>query len=72
MFPTPAQEIRLAAELDVVVDIDLDRHTFPTPAKTEKVDIIVPALSLIIEFDGSYWHDSMQETDESASSSLSQ
>jgi hypothetical protein len=67
---TSAQEIRLAAELGVVLDIDLDRHTFPTPTKTEKVDVIVPALSLIIEFDGSYWHDSMQETDAEKSDRL--
>jgi len=67
---TSAQEIQLAAELGVVLDIDLDRHTVPSAARVEKVDIIVPALSLIIEFDGSYWHDGTEEADAEKSGRL--
>jgi len=55
---TSAQEIRLAAELGVVLDVDLDRQTTQTPTRVELLDITIPTLSLIIEFDGSYWHDS--------------
>lgn len=67
---TSAQEVRLAAELGVVLAIDLDRHRVPTGTRVERVDIIVSALSLIIEFDGSYWHDGMEEVDAEKSERL--
>lgn len=59
---TSAQEIRLAAELGVVLDVDFDLHTIRT-TKLERVDIYIPSLSLILEFDGSYWHESTEEAD---------
>jgi hypothetical protein len=34
------------------------------------MDAIIPALSLIIEFDGSYWHDCMQVVDAAKSERL--
>lgn len=67
---TSAQEIRLAAELGTVLDVDFGRHTIRTEKRTERVDIYVPSLSLIIEFDGSYWHESTEETDEKKSRRL--
>ncbi|MGX4731987.1 zinc-ribbon domain-containing protein [Kitasatospora griseola] len=60
---TSAQEIRLAAELSVVLPVDLDHHRIQTAHGTERVDIWIPFFDLIIEFDGSYWHDGTQESD---------
>jgi hypothetical protein len=67
---TSAQEIRLAAELATVLDVDFDHHTIRTEKRVERVDIYVPSLSLILEFDGSYWHDSTEETDAEKSQRL--
>ncbi|MFJ2630097.1 hypothetical protein ACIO6T_44045 [Streptomyces sp. NPDC087532] len=44
--------------------MDFDRHALRTEKRMERVDIYVPSLSLILEFDGSYWHESTEETDE--------
>ncbi|WP_368738903.1 zinc-ribbon domain-containing protein, partial [Klebsiella pneumoniae] len=67
---TSAQEIRLAAELGTVLDVDFDRHTIRTAKRMERVDIYVPSLSLILEFDGSYWHESTEERDNEKTRSL--
>jgi uncharacterized protein YndB with AHSA1/START domain len=61
---TSAQEIRLAAELSTVLNVDFDRHTIQTEKRMERVDIYIPSLSLILEFDGSYWHESTEDADE--------
>lgn len=60
---TSTQEIRLAAELGAVLHVDFERHAIRTEKRMELVDIFVPSLSLILEFDGSYWHESTEETD---------
>jgi very-short-patch-repair endonuclease len=54
---TSAQEIRLAYELASALKFAPQRHWLRTAAgRTMQVDMIVPSLELIIEFDGSYWH----------------
>lgn len=60
---TSAQEIRIAAELGTVLDVDFGRHIIRTGERVERVDIYIPSLSLVLEFDGSYWHESTEETD---------
>ncbi|WP_329600119.1 zinc-ribbon domain-containing protein [Streptomyces pseudovenezuelae] len=60
---TSAQEVRLAAELGTVLDVAFGRHTIRTDKRVERVDIYVPSLSLVLEFDGSYWHESTEEAD---------
>ncbi|MET7312773.1 zinc-ribbon domain-containing protein [Streptomyces sp. NPDC005571] len=67
---TSAQEVRLAAELSVVLPLDLDRRTIRTSKGIERVDMYIPALSLVMEFDGSYWHESTSETDAAKSRRL--
>jgi hypothetical protein len=55
---TSAQELRLKAELSIVlpIDPDLDR----VPGRPEKVDMLavdeVRDLRLVLEFDGAWWH----------------
>lgn len=60
---TSAQEIRLAAELSTVLPVALNVHRLRTGLRYERVDILIPALSLALEFDGSYWHESTGEAD---------
>jgi very-short-patch-repair endonuclease len=49
------QELRLAAELSAFLPVDFDFRTISTHT-THHVDIAVPALRLVVEYDGSYWH----------------
>ncbi|MCX5328520.1 zinc-ribbon domain-containing protein [Streptomyces sp. NBC_00140] len=67
---TSAQEVRLAAELGTVLDVAYDLHTVRTVERVERVDIYVPSLSLILEFDGSYWHETTEEADAAKSRRL--
>ncbi|WP_185893880.1 Helicase associated domain protein [Streptomyces sp. WAC05950] len=55
LVQTSAQELRLKAELGTVLPIQVERDSVRTD-RTEKVDIVVPPMSLILEFDGSYYH----------------
>ncbi|HKT05257.1 MAG TPA: zinc-ribbon domain-containing protein [Rugosimonospora sp.] len=67
---TSAQEVRLAAELSVVLPLDPDRRTIRTAKGIERVDMYIPELSLVLEFDGSYWHESTAEMDAAKSQRL--
>ncbi|MCP2313925.1 zinc-ribbon domain-containing protein [Kitasatospora paracochleata] len=67
---TSAQEIRLAAELGVVLPVDFDHHRIQTEQRTNLVDIWIPSLDLVLEFDGSYWHDSTEKIDAEKSERL--
>ncbi|MEX5709103.1 zinc-ribbon domain-containing protein [Parafrankia sp. FMc6] len=67
---TSTQEIRLAAELSTVLPIALDQHTVQTATRIERVDIYAPELSLILEFDGSYWHEGREMQDAAKSRRL--
>lgn len=67
---TSAQELRLAYELATVLPFDPEQHN--VPLRHEKVDMIVPGVRLIVEFDGSYWHRDNQDGDREKSVALGQ
>ncbi|MFE2325308.1 Helicase associated domain protein [Streptomyces sp. NPDC059385] len=52
---TSAQELRLKADLSTVLPVEVERSSVRTD-RTEKVDICVPTMRIILEFDGSYYH----------------
>jgi hypothetical protein len=58
-----AQEVRLAFELAEMMSFDPKRHRVAIPGKYVNVDMVVPRLQLLMEFDGSYWHRNTQERD---------
>jgi hypothetical protein len=56
LTPRSAQEMRLAHELAALIDFDLDLHKVRFGSRLRDVDIVLEDLSVVVEFDGSYWH----------------
>ncbi len=56
LTPRSAQEIRLAHELAALIDFDLDLHKVRFGGRLRDVDIVLEDLSIVVEFDGAYWH----------------
>ena len=56
LTPRSAQEMRLAHELAALIDFDLDLHKVRFGGRLRDVDIVLEDLSVVVEFDGSYWH----------------
>jgi hypothetical protein len=46
----------LAFELRGFVAFDVDQHKLQLDDGVVDVDIVVPALGLVVEFDGAFWH----------------
>lgn len=67
---TSAQEIKLAAELSTVLPLSPSRHGIRTSRRAERVDMLFEAIKLIVEFDGSYWHEETIEADTAKSQRL--
>jgi len=68
--PRSAQEIYLAYELAGVLLVDHGLHAIEAAGRTWDVDIAIPSLQLIVEFDGSYWHRSKQAMDRRKAAAL--
>lgn len=66
LVQTSAQELRLKAELCTVLPLEVDRTSVRTD-RTEKVDMVAdsaaPVMRLILEFDGSWYHQDKGESD---------
>ncbi len=56
LTPRSAQEMRLAHELSALIDFDLEAHKVRFAGRLRDVDIVLDALKVVVEFDGSYWH----------------
>ena len=48
--------MRLAYELSALIDFDLEAHKVRFAGRLRDVDIVLDALKVVVEFDGSYWH----------------
>lgn len=70
LAPRSRDEIFLACELQAFFDFDLDDHKLNVAGKWFDVDIIIQELGLVIEFDGSYWHQNKHEVDRQKSQQL--
>jgi hypothetical protein len=56
LVPRSREEIILACELLSFLSFDLDEHKLLVGGKLVDVDILIPELHLVVEFDGCYWH----------------
>ena len=56
LTPRSAQEIRLAYELSALIDFDLDVHRVRFAGRLRDVDMVLDDLTVVVEFDGAYWH----------------
>ena len=56
LAPRSAQEMRLAHELSVLIDFDLEAHKVRFGGRLRDVDIVLDDLKIVVEFDGAYWH----------------
>jgi len=63
LAPRSLMEILIAFELKQFFDINLDNHKIVINNKNYDVDIIIENLSVIIEYDGKYWHKDKFESD---------
>ena len=63
LTPRSAQEIRLAHELEALIDFDLEAHKLRLDKRTYDMDIIIESLRIVIEFDGAYWHRNKADKD---------
>lgn len=61
--PRSRQEIDLAFELLLFLNFDIDDHKETIDGQIYDCDIIIRAHSLIVEFDGAYWHKDKREGD---------
>jgi len=48
--------MRLAHELSVLIDFDLEAHKVRFGGRLRDVDIVLDDLKIVVEFDGAYWH----------------
>ena len=70
LVPRSRDEIILACELVAFLEFDLDNHGVVVADRVLDVDIILPCLQLIVEYDGSYWHQGKDSADERKSNRL--
>jgi len=63
ILPRSKSEIRLAFELKSFFEIDIDDHKIKIGDKLLDLDIKIPSLNLVIEFDGSFWHKEKMDKD---------
>lgn len=64
LWGTSRDEMYLAHELAHFLPVDHSRKTVKgASGKRWKVDIVVPNLHVIVEYDGSYWHRNLTERD---------
>jgi hypothetical protein len=72
LVPRSRDEIILACELHSFVECDLDNHGIIVAGKVLDVDIVVPSLRLLVEYDGAYWHQDNEDADRRKSKTLRQ
>jgi hypothetical protein len=63
LIPRSKNEVYLAWELKLFFDFDVDEHKLKCGDRIMDVDILIPSLDLVLEYDGSYWHADSQERD---------
>jgi hypothetical protein len=63
VFPRSRQEISLACELLTVFDFAIDDHKETIGGRVYDCDIIIRRHGVIVEFDGSYWHEGHDRED---------
>ena len=70
LYPRSRQEIDLAFELLFFFDFDIDDHKENLEGRIYDCDIIIRQHQLVVEFDGSYFHDGRDRADKSKTSKL--
>ena len=70
IVPRSKQEIYLAFEILKLIKFDINEHKIKIGKKIYDVDIIIKKISLIVEFDGSYWHKDKTDIDIAKSKAL--
>lgn len=68
--PRSRDEIWLACELRAFFDFDIHAHKLMVGEQIFDLDILIPQLQLVIEFDGSYWHQNSHSRDISKTMAL--
>ncbi len=63
LTPRSRQEILLAFELALLLDFDIRQHKLKLDESVFDVDILVPDLRLVVEYDGSFWHRDKHDQD---------
>jgi hypothetical protein len=66
------QELLLAFEVRGFVAFDVDQHKLQLDDDIVDIDIIVPALELVVEFDGAFWHQGWEPRDAAKAARLRQ
>jgi hypothetical protein len=66
------QELLLAFELRGFMAFDVDQHKLRLDDGLVDVDIAVPALALVVEFDGAFWHQGFEPRDAAKAARLRQ
>ncbi len=56
LTPRSKEEIILAFELALFLDFDIGQHKLKLDGPLFDVDILIPDLRLVVEYDGSYYH----------------
>jgi len=72
LAPSSWPEIVLAHEIRAFLDFDLNEHNVTVANKIWKVDIFLPDLRLVIEYDGYYYHQNRVEVDVRKNAELEQ
>ena len=70
IVPRSMQEIYLAFELAYHLPVDQGMHKVQAGTKLWDVDICIPDLKLLIEFDGKHWHKEKDEADKNKAKHL--
>ncbi len=63
LAPRSRVEVYLAYEIARFIEFDKDEHKVRVANRIMDVDILIPVLKLVIEFDGAYWHSDKSESD---------
>jgi len=63
-------EIVIAHELKALLSLDIDDHVVGTSERTWTVDIKIPHLDLVVEYDSAYYHSGRESIDRKKADSL--
>ncbi len=63
LTPRSRQEILLAVELALFLNFDIKQHKLILDGTVFDVDILVPNLRLVVEYDGNFWHRDKHDQD---------
>lgn len=71
VYTTSKAETYLAHEMSAFVPVDLGRRTVrDLTGKAWQVDIVIPDMQVIVEYDGAFWHADREEKDREKTAAL--